>query len=150
MNVNRIPCNQLYRHMNKTIYKYQVFQVSNVIIDGFDGFDGKEYDCENPLIHIRELNNGKQLSFMECNYCTFYETELDAKKRQAIDIHKMLNNSYRSEWEREQSLQTYFRKFIDERDLDFFISSVTNHQLHEEEYYQLLSLIAKDYPELLI
>lgn len=34
---------------------------------------------------------------------------------------------------REQSAQRYFRKSIDETDLEFFISSTINHQLHEEE-----------------
>jgi hypothetical protein len=143
---NNIPCNELENHFDKTIYRYQIFQITDIIIDSVNG---RSYECDNPLFSIRE-SGGKQLSMMDCSYCTFFLDLAEAKKKQALDIHKILNNSFRSEFEREQSLQKYFQKFIDERDLEFFIASVTNHQLHEEEYFQLLSLIAVDYPELLI
>jgi hypothetical protein len=123
-----------------------MFQITDIIIDGFSG---KSHDYINPLFNIRE-GGGKQVSFMDCEYCIFFTDEKDAKKQQAIDVHKMLNGGYNARTKREQSLQEYFQKFIDIHDLDFFISSVTNHQLHEEEYFKLLSLIATDFPELLI
>jgi len=143
---NNIPCTELENHFDKTIYRYQIFQITDIIIKSVDS---RQYEYENPLFSILE-SGGRQLSMMECNYCTFFLAELDAKKRQALDLHKMLQGSFRSEFHREQTAQEYFRRFIDENDLEFFISSVTNHQLHEEEYYQLLSLISEEYPELLI
>jgi hypothetical protein len=143
---NNIPCTELENHFDKTIYRYQIFQVTDIIIKSSDA---KQYECDNPMFNILE-SGGRQLSMMECGYCTFFLYEIDAKKKQALDLHKMLQGSFKSKFHREQSMQDYFRRFIDERDLDFFISSVTNHQLHEEEYYHLLSLIAEEYPELLI
>lgn len=143
---NNIPCTELSKHLDVVIYKYQIFQIKDIIIDSVSG---NSIDCNNPFFNIRE-DKGKEITFMECAFCSFYISKQDAKKRQALDIHRMLNNSFKANSNREKSMVDYFRKFIDERDLDFFISSVTNHQLYEDEYYKLLALIAKDFPEKLI
>ena len=142
---NNIPCTELSNHLDIVIYKYQIFQIKDIIIES----DGKSIDCDNPFFNVRQ-DKGKEITFTECVFCTFYKTKQDAQKRQALDIHRILNNSFKANSNREKSMVDYFRKFIDERDLDFFISSVTNHQLYEDEYYKLLSLIAQDFPEKLI
>lgn len=144
--MNKICLPYLEAWFDTTIYRYQVFQITPIVIKGYLS---AATETQDPIFNILE-NGSNQLSIMEIMYATFYPTELDAKKKQALDLHRMLNNSYKGHTQKEKDVSDYFRRFIDEHDLDFFISSVTNHQLYEEEYYKLLSLIAETHPEYII
>lgn len=141
---NGMQCSAIKNFSNITLYRYQIFQISEIVIINVIESDDNELE-----IHILE-NGSNQLSFMFCNCCTFFLSKDDAKKKQTLDIHKMLQGSFKSNCHREQSIQEYFREFIDQTDFDFFISSITNQQLHENEYYELLNKIFEHYPELII
>lgn len=136
--MNRLKLSDLKK--NTKFFKYKLFQVTAVEIDSVN---------EYGLITIKRADNLKS-SILEFDDELFYNNFESAKIRQVLDVHRLLNNTYTAKDSRETFLIEYYRTFMDVRDLEFFITSVTKSQLTEEEYWEYIRLIAIDYPEKVI
>lgn len=136
--MNRLKLSDLKK--NTKFFKYKLFQVTEVEIESVN---------EYGLITIKRADNLKS-SILEFDDELFYNNFESAKIRQVLDVHRLLNNTYTAKDSRETFLIEYYRTFMDVRDLEFFITSVTKSQLTEEEYWEYIRLIAIDYPEKVI
>lgn len=111
------------KYIGQTIFKYQFFQTYKMFVD-------------QPL----KVDNAVD----------YYINEDDVKQRQAYEMHCMMAGTYKAYNKQENQASDFFKRFVDERDIDFFVSSVSNHQMNEVEYFKYISLVEKDFPEKLI
>ncbi len=111
------------KYIGKTIFKYQFFQTYKIVV-------------VEPLIDDNALD--------------YYVEETEAKKRQAYEMHRMMAGTYKAHNKQEGQASHFFKRFIDEQDIDFFVSSVSNHQMNEKEYFNYIALVEKEFPEKLI
>lgn len=117
-----IPPQDYDKLKGQTIYKYQFFQTHEIVVD--------------------QLEDETAVSY--------YINEIDAKQRQAYEMHCMMAGTYKAHNRQENQASDFFKRFVDERDIDFFVDAVSNHQMNEEDYFKYISLVEKDFPEKLI
>lgn len=112
-----------HNYIGKTIFKYQFFQTYETIV-------------------VDQLETDSSIDY--------YVEETDAKQRQAYEMHCMMAGTYKAHNRQEGQASHFFKRFIDERDIDFFVDAVSNHQMNETEYFKYIALVEKEFPEKLI
>lgn len=111
------------KYISKHVFKYQFFQTYRIfVVEPLDLDDAVDY----------------------------YETENEAKQRQAYEMHRMMSGTYKANNRIEGQKSHFFKRFVDERDVEFFVDAVSNHQMTEIEYYKYIRMVEKTYPEKLI
>jgi len=110
-------------YITKKIFKYQFFQTFEVFI-------------AEPIAPDDSID--------------YYITEDLAKQRQAYELHRMMSGTYKGYNRQEGQISHFFKRFIDERDIEFFVSTVSKNQMNEEEYFKYLSQVEEEFPEKLI
>jgi len=121
--MNEIKPIDYNKHLSTHIYKYMFFQTYYIFV-------------AEPIIEEKATD--------------YYLTEDDAKKRQALEIHRMMSGTYKASNRQEGQASHFFKKFIDEKDIEFFVDNITAHQMHEEEFFHYLEMVEKEFPEKLI
>lgn len=138
--MNNIIFETLDDYIGNKIYKYRLFQIQEIVIESYDSLG---------IITLAQENKYRKTE-IEFNQCLLFEKYDDAKIWQALEIHKILNDSYKTVSDKDKSFIEYFRMYIDYRDLEFFITAVTNSQLNEKQYWDLMNHIINEYPEKVI
>ncbi len=60
------------------------------------------------------------------------------RKKQVLEIYALQSDRYKSTVLTKSTVD-YYRSLIDKNDLDFFLLTVSNYQLQEEEYKKILN-----------
>jgi len=118
-----IQHNNIINFKDEFIFKYQFFQVHRI----------------KNIVSIKEDPS-----------ISYYASEYLAKQRQAYELYRLMTGRFKAKNKQEGQAVHFFKRFIYENDIDFCISIVTNHQMGEEEFKQLLISIEETKPELLI
>jgi len=118
-----IKFNELINYENKTVYKYQFFQIYEV-------------DPQDILTESKAIS--------------YYPNSDLAKQRQSFELFKLMSGTYKSKDAREYMTAKFFERFVDEKDVEFCVSKVTNGQMSEYSYFKYLNQLEKDFPEKLI
>jgi len=121
--MNEIKFNDLTNYENKTIYKYQFFQIY-------------EIDPQDVLEESKAIS---------------YYNNIDlAKQRQAFELFKLMSGTYKSKEAKEHMTAKFFQRFIDEKDVEFCVFKVSNGQMTEDSYFKYLNQLEKEFSEKLI
>jgi len=121
--MNEISYNNLNNYSDKTVYKYQFFQVHEV-------------DPNDILEETKAIS--------------YYPTIELAKQRQAYELYRLMAGTYKSRDAKEYVTSQFFERYVDEKDVEFCVYKVTNGQMDETTYFKHLNQLEKDFPEKLI
>ena len=121
--MNEINFNELIYYEDKTIYKYQFFQIYEV----------------DPMDIL-----------VETTAISYYPTISLAKQRQAYELYKLMSGTYKPKDAKEYVTSQFFERYVDEKDVEFCVIKVTNGQMDEYNYFKYINQLEKDFPEKLI
>ena len=134
---------KLRDYINKKIYKYDSLCIEVIELDDVVGY--VEF---NDTVVVR-INNKNELVDLHIEEITLFETLEEAKKKQVLEIYALQSDRYKPTVLTKSTVE-YYRSLIDKNDLDFFLLTVSNYQLQEEEYKKILNEIIEKNPEYLI
>lgn len=121
--MHEIKYNNLKDYQYVSIFKYQFFQIQEV--------DPTTILTENKAI-------------------SFYTTIELAKQRQVYELHKLMTGTYKSKDAKEHAASKSFSRFVDDKDVDFFVCTITKGQMYEKEYFEYINQVEEEFPEKLI
>lgn len=130
-------------YIDKKIYKYESLCVEEIELADVVG-----YVDFNDTVIVR-INNKHEFVDLHVAEILLFETLTEAKKKQVLDIHAVHKGRY-SVGNLTKSTIEYYRSLIDKNDFDFFLLTVSNYQIQEEEYRKILIEIIEKNPEYLI
>lgn len=141
--MGEIDPTKLRNYINRKIYKYDSLCIETIELDDVVGY--VEF---NDTVIVR-INNKNELIDLHIEEITLFETLDDAKKKQVLDVYTLQSDRYKPTVLTKSTVE-YYRSLIDKNELDFFLLTVTNYQLQEEEYKKILTEIIEKNPEYLI
>ena len=134
----------LSKYIDKRIYKYDTFCIESLELDEIFTYVGLDNS------YSVRVNDRHDIVSLHLDEITLYETLIEAQTRQVLDVYFVYSGRFNINKPHLKSAIQYYETLIDEKDLDFFIQTMTNYQLSEEDYHKRLHTIIEKNPEYLI
>lgn len=138
----------LNKYYDKEIYIYHSFQITPATILSIT-HNGSPNNNVVPLFTIFDNHSGNNMDTY-FPFAKYYETFRVAQFRQALDIYKILTGKFRTDNKSLRGMVEFYERFIDYKDLEFFILETTKYQLDEKGYREIIKEISEKNPEYLI
>lgn len=137
------PAN-LSKYIDKRIYKYDTFCIESLELDEIFTYIGMDNS------YSVRVNDKQDIVSLHLDEITLYETLIEAQTRQVLDVYFVYAGRFNINRPHLKSAVQYYESLIDENDMEFFILTMTNYQLSEEDYHRRLKSIIEKNPEYLI
>ena len=138
--MNEILYDDLANYIDKKIFNYHTFRISEVIFQSYI-----DNDSFHKGVIIRQDDYSGHL--LRLQYPIFYDHKVDAIKHQTLDVYRVINDIYKPKDYSTISMLDHYKKYIDMSDLDFFISGITDDQMDGTKDLQLIHEMLRDNPE---
>lgn len=144
--MRKIEFEDLKYYINKEIYQYAACRWKKFeIVSCSHTTDIRtlNYDLEEINSSGIRISHVISKAYCELYNVDFYATLKEAKLKQVLDVYNVTIG--RSNL----TIAQHYEQFID-KEIDFFLTHITDSQLREKEYFDILKLISKNNPEYLI